>query len=387
MVAGESRAPRNSDGVQPNLPKIAPVAANESRVDVSANEVRVSVVLPVLNEEKDIGRLLHEVLAQQPPAGGFEVIVVDGGSTDRTRDIVSELRCSWSNLYLMDNPRRLSSAGRNIGAFWARGEYVMFLDGHCSIPRNDYLVRMVDIFSSTGAACLCRPQPLKNLATGPWARAIAAARHSRLGHNPGSDIYSDTPAFCNPGSAGAAYARKYIIELAGYDERFDACEDVEFNQRVARAGLTSYRHPDLAIYYQPRASLATLFGQMARYGRGRARLMARHTDAIPWPLVIMTLGVSLAILLIALAYWRIVGTAVGAVVALAIVIFTLEGFRVGGFSKVSVRTSFALVVVCFALVVGFWQGLMEFPRFRRPRENVQIPQPGRRDESGESEPQ
>ena len=327
----------------------------------------VSVVLPVLDEEKDIERLLAEVLEQEAPPGGFEVLVADGGSTDRTREIVRRLSAAHPNLRLVDNPRRLSSAGRNAGARAASGEYVLFLDGHCALPRRDYLVRLVEVFRSTQAPCLCRPQPLLDLADTPWAKAIAAARHSWLGHNPGSDIYRSTPAFTDPRSAGAAYARRTLVELGGYDERFDACEDVEFNHRVARAGGKSYLHPDLAVRYRPRHSLGGLWRQMHRYGRGRARLLARHPTVVPWALVGAT-GIGLGVVAIAFAVGdRAAVWSLATLVGVWVAAVGIESLRLGGATRSALRIAAALAAIHSGLLLGFWRGLGEFGSFRRAR--------------------
>jgi glycosyltransferase involved in cell wall biosynthesis len=332
----------------------------------TAKPPAVSVVLPVLNEERDLGRLLDELLQQTPPPDGFEILVADGGSTDRTRDIVATRTLEWPNLRLVDNPGRLSSAGRNAGARAARGEYIVFLDGHCSVPRRDYLVRLVEIFRTSGAACLCRPQPMQRLADGRWGQAIAAARHSFLGHDPGSDIYGGEPAYTDPRSAGAAYTRDVFDRLGGYDERFDACEDVEFNHRVALLGLRSYRHPDLAIDYRPRRTLVAFYRQMERYGRGRARLMARHPGAAPWSLLAATALAMVWIVGMTLLGWRVAVAAGACVIAIYGGIVLIESLRVGGLSRRSGRIAASLAVIHSGLLFGFWRGLPEFRRYRRP---------------------
>lgn len=353
---------------QPQSAPAAGTARREARVGApDTSTPAVSVVLPVLNEERDIGRLLEQLLAQQEPPGGFEVIVVDAGSSDRTREIVQTQCDRWTHVRLVDNPHRLSSAGRNIGARAARGRHVLYLDGHCSIPRKDYLVRLVEIFESSGAACLSRPQPLQRLAEGRWGRAIADARHSFLGHDRGSDIYGTRAAYTDPRSAGAAYVRDVLVSLRGYDERFDACEDVEFNHRVARAGLRSYCHPDLAVDYRPRRTLGAFFWQMERYGRGRARLMARHPGAAPIPLLGMTfLGMGLIGTLL-LFGWKPAAVAAGILVAIWSLVASAEALRLGGLSLASGRIVAAFVVIHSGLVLGFWRGLAEFRKFRRPR--------------------
>jgi succinoglycan biosynthesis protein ExoA len=332
------------------------------RVNEADQFPAVSVVLPVLNEARDIERLLLEVLNQASPAGGFEVLVADGGSTDGTKTIVAGLVDRWPNLRLLDNPGRLSSAGRNVGAWAARGKYVLFVDGHCSIPRSDYLLRLVELFEATGAACLCRPQPLMLRAEGAWATAIAGARHSWLGHDVGSDIYGGSPGATDPRSAGAAYLRTVIEQLDGYDERFDACEDVEFNYRVLKAGHRSYRHPDLRIDYRPRSSLKSLFRQMMRYGKGRAQLMARHPGMRPWPLLVVS-GVTLLVAsLLAMGRTPVVRLMALVPVACWLIMIVGESLRVGGVSSEATRLMRAFLVIHCGLALGFWRGLLDTRR-------------------------
>jgi len=325
---------------------------------------RVSIVFPVLNEVRDIGSLLGQVLDQVPPPGGFELLVVDGGSSDGTQEVVSGLARKTPNLRLLSNPRRRSSAARNVGAREALGEFVLYLDGHCSLPRRDYLVRLVEIFESSGAACLARPQPLLNLSEGEWGPAIAAARHSPLGHNAGSDIYGGGARFTDPRSAGAAYRREVLDHLGGYDERFDACEDVEFNHRVAQAGMRSFLHPDLSVDYRPRDSLPGLLQQMMRYGRGRARLMARHPSTAPFPLLLITGLLLLLPLLGLMAGWGAALVVGGGLAGLWVLAIGVESIRLGG--RRAWRLAAAFGVIYLGLVVGFWRGCLEYPAFRRP---------------------
>lgn len=326
----------------------------------------VSVVLPVLNEAGDLPRLLDQLHEQVPPPGGFEVLVVDGGSKDGTRELVTERAAAWPELRLIDNPKRRSAPARNLGAAAARGDIILYVDGHCSIPRPDYLNRLVTIFTTSGAACLCRPQPLTTLAEDkPWARAIAAARHSPLGHHPDSDIYGTEPRVTQPHSAGAAYRREIFERVGGFDERFDACEDVEFNHRVDRAGFISYVHPDLAVDYRPRGSLSTFFRQMMRYGRGRGRLAVRHPKLVPVALVAASLmGLGAAFLLVRPGGWLGLGLFAAALL-LWLLLCAVEGVRQGGWRN-GWRAAVALGAVHVGLVLGFWRGLLEFRTFRTP---------------------
>jgi GT2 family glycosyltransferase len=245
----------------------------------------VTVIVPVRNEARSVERTLRSLLTQDYPAG-FEVIVADGGSTDQTVPIVRRLQSDYENLHLVFNPDRLSSAARNTAVRHMRGDVAVIVDGHCHVPDVQYLNHLAAAFAASGADCLGRPQPLDAPNPTPFQRAVATARHSRLGHNPDSDIYSDRPGFVPPQNTAVAYHRSVFHRVGLFDGQFDACEDVEFNHRVHVAGMTCYFDPRLKIVYHPRATWRGLFVQLARYGTGRARLARKHPRSLTVPAVV-----------------------------------------------------------------------------------------------------
>src|SRR5207237_2831652 len=123
--------------------------------------------------------------------------------------------------------------------------------------------------------CLARPPPLVPRGDGILEPAIAAARTSPFGHSTSSEIFGTKEGPCSPLSSGAAYRRSVFEKVGSFDPAFDACEDVELNLRVERAGLSTWTSPALAVEYAPRRTLRGLFRQMQRYGLGRARLHRR----------------------------------------------------------------------------------------------------------------
>jgi succinoglycan biosynthesis protein ExoA len=221
----------------------------------------------------------------------FEVIVVDGQSTDETAMIVSEMTPLHPNLRLFENPGRLSSSARNIGVRHARGDAILIVDGHCDIDNDNYLRDVAEAFENSKADCLGRPQPLDVTGASSLQKAIASARSSWLGHHPASFIYSDRESYVRPQSVAVAYRRPVFEKVGLFDESFDACEDVEFNHRVDKAGLRCFFTPKIRVCYHPRASLPGLFRQMMRYGRGRVRLLRKHPETISLGSVIPALFV------------------------------------------------------------------------------------------------
>jgi succinoglycan biosynthesis protein ExoA len=243
----------------------------------------ITVVMPVRNEAGFIRETLAQLLGQEYPPDRFEIIVADGLSDDGTADIVREISQRHPNVRLIANEGRKSSSGRNVGFLHGRGDYFIVVDGHCHIEGRHLLQDTADCFERSGADCLGRPQPLDPPDLTPIQESIALARASRLGHGGDSLIYGNHEGYCSPVSNGASYRREAIRKVGPVDERFDACEDVEFNYRIERAGLVSYMSPSLKVQYYPRESLPGLFRQMTRYGRGRVRFLRNHPETFSPP--------------------------------------------------------------------------------------------------------
>lgn len=243
--------------------------------DVSPN---LSVVIPVRNEAAHIADVLDRLLEQSYEADRFEILVVDGLSDDGTPDIVNNYASRYKNVRFFENPKRLSSAARNIGIRNALGDAVLIIDGHCLINHRDMLKNVACAFEASGADCLGRPQPLEMTHATTLQWAVASARRSPLGHHPDSFIYSDKARFSPAISVAVAYRKEVFDTVGFFDESFDACEDVELNYRIDQAGLRCYFDPAIAVCYVPRKTLSGLAYQMNRYGRGRVRLYRKHPE-------------------------------------------------------------------------------------------------------------
>lgn len=265
----------------------------------------LTIVMPVRNEANHIQNTLDQLLAQDYPEDRFEIIVADGESTDRTREIVKEIAGSHPQVLLLPNPGRLPSSGRNVGFKQGKGEIFLVVDGHCFIPDDQYLKNVVAIFDRSGADCLGRPQPLDPPGLNDFQKAVALARASWIGHSGDSLIYSDYAGYVSPVSNGFAY-KKEIFQKIGYvDEQFDACEDVEFNYRIEKAGLRCYMSPELTVKYYPRDSIRKLFEQMSRYGRGRYRFLKKHIETLNLNLLIPPLLVAGLLCTLILGFWGV----------------------------------------------------------------------------------
>lgn len=327
----------------------------------------ITSVMPVRNEARFIGATLERLLEQEYPPERFEILVVDGMSDDGTRQIVEAVAASHQQVRLIDNPRRWSSAGRNLGFKSGRGDFFLVVDGHCHIPDRQLFQSVVACFLKSGADCLGRPQPLDPPGLTRFQKAIALGRATRLGHGGDSLIYREFEGFCSPVSNGAVYTRR-VFDLVGYlDETFDAAEDVEFNYRLQKAGLSSYSSPLLTVRYYPRESLSALFRQMRRYGIGRRRFIRKHRDALTLNQLVpalFTLGLVLFVLAGAYTWFTGKGEMVTVTFAVAYLAYALavlfESLRMALKEGVcyGLLLPFILVTIHLGLGIGFigWGG-------------------------------
>jgi len=261
---------------------------------------KISVVIPIRNEARYIERTVRYVREQDYPGDKLEILVVVGDSVDDTAAIVQEIAAQDPLVKYFHNPRSWSSAARNIGIENATGEIVTFIDGHTYIDNDQLLRNTARLLEEQNVLVLSRPQFLDTPENSHFQKAVSLARKSLVGHGLDSTIYNDRDEAVDPVSSGATYSRKVIDKVGPFDERFDACEDVEFNYRVHKAGFGSFTSLKLAVYYYPRGSLRALFRQMTRYGMGRFRLACKHPDTLsPGTLVPFLLTVGLPLLAIA----------------------------------------------------------------------------------------
>ncbi len=243
---------------------------------------RVSVVIPCYNEERYIGKALHN-LADQYDLELYEIIVVDGLSEDRTREVIAEFRRRRPDvsLKLIDNPARSISTALNLGISAAQGDIIARLDAH-AVASPGYIRRSVEVLRQDGVGVVGMPCQVCPGADTTMGKAIAlAVSHPfgigdakyRLRKGAADQEAVDTVAF-------ACFKKDLWGEIGGFDEELLTNEDYDFNYRVRRHGKMVLL--DRAEYcdYFARATLRGLRTQYSRYGKWKARMIRRHPGSI-----------------------------------------------------------------------------------------------------------
>jgi glycosyltransferase involved in cell wall biosynthesis len=334
----------------------------------------VTIIMPVRNEAAYIERSLGAALGQDYPAGRLEILVVDGMSTDGTREYVRSRQANDPRLRLIDNERRIVAPGLNLGVRQARGDIVVRVDGHCEIA-PDYVRRCVAHLLADGIEAV--GGPIETVGETEEARAIALAMSSWFGVG-GSAFRTvkDRPLLVET-VAFPAYTRDTLARLGPFDEELVRNQDDEYNYRLLKSGGRILLSPDIRSRYYSRGGLRSLWRQYYQYGFWKVRVMRKHPrqmrprQFVPPAFVGALIGASALGLLFRPLWWAL-GLAL-VVYALADVAASAALGRAGGW-RYAPRLLVIHPILHLSYGLGFLAGLARFAgRAKTPPASDQSP--------------
>jgi glycosyltransferase involved in cell wall biosynthesis len=216
----------------------------------------VSFVMPVRNEEAYILASLQSLLEQSYPPNAYEIIVVDGRSSDRTREIIERICGTTPQVRLLDNPAGIVPTAMNIGIRAARGEVIIRADGHNIYPR-DYAENCVTCLERTGADNVGGPWVTAAADDSLGARLVAAILSNPFGVGDSKfrtgkrEGWVDTVPF-------GAFRKEVFARVGLYNEKLVRNQDNELNSRIRAAGGKIYLSLALTTRYYPVKNFAGL---------------------------------------------------------------------------------------------------------------------------------
>lgn len=235
----------------------------------------ISVVLPILNEERHLDESIGAILAQQYD-GEFEVILALGPSTDRTNEIAANLAAKDSRVVLVDNPTGRTANGLNAAIAKSKFPIICRIDGHAQINKT-YFSEAVALLEKTGAVNVGGIMAAEGKTK--FESAVATAMRSPLGVG--------SSRFHVGGSAGPAdtvylgtFLKSALQAVGGYDERFTRAQDWELNFRLRKNGGVIWFDPSLIVTYRPRSTLKALAKQYFQYGTWRRAVSRSHKGSV-----------------------------------------------------------------------------------------------------------
>ncbi len=316
----------------------------------------VTIVLPTYNEERYIDACLASVQAQTYGETNLEVLVVDGRSEDRTRELAAAWIDRLSGLKVLDNPGRQQGTGLNIALEAASNDLIVRLDAHCRYD-SDYVERCIDALERTDATVV--GGPMRPEGETPFGEAVALATTTPIGVGPGRFHYSEKEEWVDTVFLGS-FHRSDILALGGYDDSRirPAAEDHELNFRITKSGGKILLDPTIRSVYHPRSTASSLWKQYHNYGQGKFSTLRKHRALPVWrPLApaLFVLG-----LLLGPLWWQFDSTRLafmGALLAYAVVITTTAAIKSRFRFGLALRTVAAIVVMHLSYGLGFLRGL------------------------------
>lgn len=225
----------------------------------------LSVICPIYNEEKYIGKCIESILAQDYPKDDLEVLFVDGMSTDRTRDIVTEYTKKYPFIRLIDNPDRIVPPAMNIGIKASKGSIIIRLDAHAIFPDNYFsqLVHYLIKLKADNVGGVCRTLPIDKSTV---CQSIASVLSSRFGMG-NSHFRVGAAEIMEVDTVPFGCFRRELFDRIGYfDEELIRNQDDEFNGRIIKNGGKIFLLPFLTIDYYARDTIKKVWKMFYQYG-------------------------------------------------------------------------------------------------------------------------
>ncbi|MGB9133714.1 MAG: glycosyltransferase family 2 protein [Methanosarcina sp.] len=256
----------------------------------------VSVVVGIRNEERFIEECIESLLKLDYPQNYYEILIVDGMSTDKTQDLVQKYP-----VRLLLNDRKNVAAARNLGVENSRGDLVAFTDGDCKVDPQ-WLKILVREMQSAPEDVVCVGGPNLIFDTDPvFGRVVGYSQETFLGSggsaqskNSSKKHYVNSLPNCN-----AMYKKSAIKEVRGFDEMFLVGQDGDLNYRIGKKGHKFLYIPEAQVLHHRRGTLKSFSVRMFKYGMWMAELFKKHGEFVRWyaflPSVAIIFAVSLLI--------------------------------------------------------------------------------------------
>lgn len=245
-------------------------------VAASSDDIEVSVLIPILNEEAHLRAAAQAMLAQSLD-GPAEFLFIDGGSDDASPQILAELARSDARVRVLTNPARRTPQALNIGLRAGRGEFIARMDAHTFYPPG-YLRSGMRRLRAGGVDWVSGPQLA--VGTSPGSARIAQALAVSLGRG-GARYRQALPGEVEVDSGFTGmWRRETLLQHNGWDEEWLNDQDLELAARIRKAGGRIVCIPEMAAQYVPRSTLRALGKQYLTYGTYRVKTARRHPETL-----------------------------------------------------------------------------------------------------------
>jgi len=215
----------------------------------------VSVVIPCRNEEKFIAPCLDSLIGQDYPKDRMEVLVINGMSSDGTKDILDNYSRKYPYIKHLDNFRKITPCAFNIGINNSKGDFIAIMGAH-AVYDHEYVSKCVNAalkYSADNVGGVVSVVPFERSLT---SLAIAKVISSPFGA--GNAYYKTSrPKMAREVDTvfGGCYRKAIFKKIGLFDERLVRNQDMDINLRLKKAGGKIMLVPDIVLCYYPKSDL------------------------------------------------------------------------------------------------------------------------------------
>jgi glycosyltransferase involved in cell wall biosynthesis len=217
----------------------------------------LSIIIPCLNEERYIKSCIDSILSANLEGYAKEIIFVDGGSLDRTVEIIEEYQKNYPFIKLLHNPKKFTPVSMNMGIEASNGEYIFIISAHAEY-QEDYFNLLVKEIKRLDANCVGGVLKTEVKNSNSKSNSIKAILTHRFGvgnadfRTGGERVKEvDTVAF-------GCYTKETFKKFGLYDEKLIRNQDIELNKRIINGGGKIYLIPDVKCTYFARENFTAL---------------------------------------------------------------------------------------------------------------------------------
>ncbi len=230
-------------------------------------QVKVSLCVIAYNEEDNICTLFNNLIQQDYPHELVEIVLVDGNSSDKTRSLMEEFKSAdngFACVKVLNNEKRIQSAGWNIAIRGATGDLIIRIDAHALIPGN-FISENVNCILEGESVCGGRRENIIK-GNGFSKKVLLMSENSMFGSGIAKYRNSNKKQYVKT-VAHACYKREVFEKIGLFNEKLMRSEDNEFHYRIRKNGYKICMSEKIYSQYQTRNSLKGMLKQ--KFGNGK----------------------------------------------------------------------------------------------------------------------
>lgn len=223
------------------------------------NPPMTSLIIPCRNEEKFIAECLDSVIEQDYPKEKMEVLVIDGASEDKTKDIIKGYSKKYPFIKLLDNPQKITPCAFNIGIKKSKGDFIFIMGSHAKY-QNNYISKCIETalkYNADNVGGIHKIFPNKKNII-PWSISLCLSSTFGVGNSYYKTGYSKKIKEVDT-VFGGCYKKEVFKKIGLFNEKLVRSQDMELNIRLKKAGGKILLNPEIISYYYPKSTLREFF--------------------------------------------------------------------------------------------------------------------------------